>query len=341
MIQVQIPKNGLPEVLKIIERETPKPIGSQILIDVHYSGINFADLLARKGLYPDAPPLPCVVGYEVSGIIEAVGKEEDSGLIGKKVVATTRFGGYSSKLLSEKGTYFLLPDDANLTEVAALPVNYITAWQLLVVMGALSSDETILIHNAGGGVGLAAIDIARHIGAQIIGTASAKKHEFLLQHGADHLIDYQTQDWEQEVRRLTNNKGVELIIDPIGGPYWKKNYGLLRPTGRVGFFGISYASTPNSRSGLGLLKILRHYTWFNPPHLMNTNRGTFGVNVGHLWQEGEKLGNWVGHILEGWRDGWIRPRVDKIFPAEKAADAHEFIEERRNIGKVLLDFRNQ
>jgi NADPH:quinone reductase-like Zn-dependent oxidoreductase len=135
---------------------------------------------------------------------------------------------------------------------------------------------------------------------------------------------------------VTDGKGVELIIDPVGGPYWKKNYKLLRHTGRVGYFGISSASEGGSRSKLGLLKLLRHIPLFQPIGLMNANRATFGVNLGHLWHEADKVNLWVKDLLKGVKEGWIRPHVDKEFPLEEVGEAHAYIEARKNIGKVIL-----
>jgi synaptic vesicle membrane protein VAT-1 len=203
-------------------------------------------------------------------------------------------------------------------------------------MGGLRKGETVLIHNAGGSVGIAALQIARRLGAITLGTASASKHAFLKGQGLDHAIDYRSGDWEKEVRDLTLGRGVELILDPMGGPYWKKNYRLLRPTGRMGVFGAS--TVTESRAGRipAVLKLLTHVPLFNPLSLMDVNRGVFGVNLGHLWEERERVREWARAILDGVREGWARPHVDRTFPFAEAASAHRHIEERRNTGKVLL-----
>src|SRR6202042_2413309 len=158
---------------------------------------------------------------------------------------------------------------------AAIPVNYITAWQLIVVMGGLKAGETMLVHSAGGGVGVAAIQIAKHLGAKVIGTASAAKHQELRALGADHLIDYRTEDFEKRAREITQGRGVELILDAVGGESLKKGYRLLAPTGRLGIFGISAAVSGKERSLLGMLTTLARVPWFqfNPLLLMNANKG--------------------------------------------------------------------
>src|SRR3989442_4705387 len=179
-------RNGNARVLKVEQRPDPRPAKGQVLIRVKAAGVNFADILARQGLYPDAPPKPCVVGYEVSGTIEAVGEEVPQGPIGKPVIAMTHFGGQAELIVSPLKQIFEKPEQLSFEQGAAIPVNYLTAWALLVTMGGLKKEESVLIHNAGGGVGLAALDIAKHIGAKTYGTASASKHQFLKQRGLDH-----------------------------------------------------------------------------------------------------------------------------------------------------------
>lgn len=329
-------RNGNVDVLQLQERPDPIPAQGQVLVRVKAAGLNFADILARQGLYPDGPPKPCVMGYEVSGVIEAVGDEVDRSLVGKSVVAMTRFGGQAELVIVPFTQVFAKPEHLSFEQAAAIPVNYLTAWALLVVMGGLRKEEAVLIHNAGGGVGLAALDIAKHIGATTYGTASPSKHAFLSERGLDHAIDYRNRDWLPELMRLTDDRGVELVIDPVGGASWKKSYRALRRTGRMGVFGISTASASGIKGKLRALKALMQTPRFNPLGLMNRNRGVFGLNLGHLWQEGEKVAGWTREIMRGIEEGWIRPHVDCAFSFEQAADAHRYIEARRNIGKVVL-----
>ncbi|MGH7490945.1 MAG: synaptic vesicle VAT-1 family membrane protein [bacterium] len=336
MRQIWITKAGAPEVLEVRESADPQPGQDEVVIAVKAAGINFADIMARKGIYPDAPKLPAVVGYEVAGIVAAVGKSMASLKSGDPVVALTRFGGYSEMVKAPAEQVFAKPKNLSFEAAAAIPVNYLTAYQLLVVMGALRAGETVLIQNAGGGVGLAALDIAKKIGAVTIGTASAGKHEFLRARGLHHAIDYRTQDWPKAVRDLTQGRGVELVIDPIGGKTWKQNYKVLRHTGRLGMFGISTASTAGRTSKLGLIKMIMQMPWFSPVGLMNGNKSVFGANLGHLWHEGAKVRGWMQDILQGVQDGWVRPHVDRAFPFEQAGAAHAYMEERKNIGKVVL-----
>jgi synaptic vesicle membrane protein VAT-1 len=234
------------------------------------------------------------------------------------------------------GQLFEKPKSLSFEEAAALPVNYLTAWQLVMVMGGLRKGETVLIHNAGGGVGLAAVQIAKHIGAVILGTASDSKHYFLKAQGVDQCIDYRAEEWERMVLSATQGKGVDLILDPLGGSFWKKNLRLLSAGGRLGAFGASTLTRSKFGRIAALVQMLLQMPIFNPISLMNRNRGVFGVNVGHLWGETEKVRGWVEAILAGVKEGWIKPRVDKTFAFDEAAQAHQYIEGRHNRGKVLL-----
>lgn len=335
MRQVFIVGHGGPEQLQVRETTDPMPGVGEVSIRVRASGVNFADVLARQGLYPDAPKPPCVVGYEVSGVVDAVGPQAGPDWVGCEVFALTRFGGYADTVVVPEALVFDKPASLSHDQAAALPLQYLTAWQLLVVMGSLSSDETVLIHNAGGGVGLAAIDIATHVGARILGTASPAKHAFLKARGVHEVIDYRTGDWTSDVRRLTKGAGVELVIDPLGGAHWRKSWSVLRSTGRLGMFGVSTASE-GVGGALRLLKVGLGMPWFNPVSLMNQNRSAFGVNLGHLWDEKAKIRLWMQQLLDGVDEGWVRPHVDRTFALADAGAAHTYLEERRNIGKVVL-----
>ena len=322
--------------MKVEERPDPILAAGQVLVRTKAAGLNFADILARQGLYPDGPPKPCVMGYEVAGVIESAGEGVDASLMGKSVIAMTRFNGQAELVAVSAEQVFEKPDSVTFEAAAAIPVNYLTAWVLLVTMGGLQAHEAVLIHNAGGGVGLAALDIARQIGARTFGTASPSKHDFLKQRGLDHAIDYRNQDWLPVLMELTDGRGVELVIDPLGGASWKKSYRALRSTGRMGVFGMSVASASGIKGKVRALKAVLQMPRFNPLGMMNRNKGVFGLNLGHMWKEGEKVRGWTQEIMRGVSEGWIRPHVDRAFRFDEIADAHRYLEERRNIGKVVL-----
>jgi NADPH:quinone reductase-like Zn-dependent oxidoreductase len=336
MRQIVTTTTGGIDVLKVQQKPDPIPRDDQLVIRVRAAGLNFADILSRQGLYPDSPKKPVVMGYEVSGVVEAVGKDVDSSLMGKPVAAMTRFGGQSELVAVKAMQVFPKPDRLTFEQAAAIPVNYLTAYALLVVMGSLHKGESVLIHNAGGGVGLAALDIAKKIGAVTYGTASPGKHEFLSERGLDHAIDYRKQDWLPVLQQMTNGRGVDLVIDPIGGAHWKKSYAALRATGRLGMFGISTVSANGLSGKLNMLKAAIQTPRFHPFGLLNKNRGVFGLNLGHMWHEPEKVEVWMRELLRGVEEGWVNPYVDRAFSFDEAGAAHRYLEERKNIGKVVL-----
>jgi synaptic vesicle membrane protein VAT-1 len=336
MRQIVTTSTGGIDVLKVEDRPDPQPAPGEVVIKVRAAGLNFADILSRQGLYPDSPPKPCVMGYEISGVVDRLGEGVNSDFAGKSVVALTRFGGQSELIAVNATQMFEKPDSLTFEQAAAVPVNYLTAYALIVVMGSLHLGESILIHNAGGGVGLAALDVAKKIGAQTFGTASPSKHQFLKERGLDHPIDYRGKDWLPELLKLTNGLGVDLVIDPIGGKHWKKSYAALRHTGRLGMFGVSAASANGLAGKLNLVKAAIQTPWFHPLALLNKNRGVFGLNLGHMWHEPEKVAVWMRDLIRGVDEGWLRPYVDRSFSFGEIGQAHTYLEDRKNIGKVVL-----
>jgi NADPH:quinone reductase-like Zn-dependent oxidoreductase len=338
MRQIWIPRSGPPEVLELREARDPLPAPGQIRVRVEAAGVNFADIMGRMGMYPDLPPMPVVVGYEVAGRVDAVGDGVGTDWIGRDVLAMTRFGGYSDVVCVPERQAFARPAGMSAEQGAALPVNYLTAYQLVVVMGSLHAGETLLVHSAGGGVGVAAIQLARRIGARVIGTASGAKHDFLKSIGVDHCIDYTREDFEQRVREITRGRGVELVLDAVGGSSFTKSFRALAPTGRLGMFGFSAAATGKQRSPLAFARAALSMPWlrFNPVSLMNANKGVFGVNLGHLWDEMDRVSRWMESLLQLYREGVVEPAVAARFRFEQAAAAHHFMQDRKNLGKVLL-----
>ena len=300
------------------------------------AGVNFADVLARLGLYPDAPKPPLVVGYEVAGHIDAVGRSVVGLAEGDRVVALTRFGGYADTVVVPAAQAFHFPDALSDSEAAAVPVNYITAALALYRMAALSPGETVLVHNAGGGVGIAATQLARLRRATVIGTASAFKHAALRSFGVDHAIDYQHANVAEEVKTLTRGRGVDVILDPIGGRSFTASYRMLAPLGRLIIFGLSAAAPGERRNVWHAFQAWMSSARFDPLSLMNRNRGVFGLNVGHLWDERRQLAPLFEMLFSELRAERLKPVVARTFPFERAADAHRFIQGRQNIGKVVL-----
>jgi len=335
MRQVWITKTGGPEVLQLKDAPDPEAQSGEVRIRVQAAGINFADLLARQGLYPDAPKLPAVVGYEVSGIVDQVGAGVEL-KVGDRVGAITRFGGYSDTVVVPKGLVFPLSAELSFEEAAAIPVNYLTAWLMLVEQGNVKKDDKVLVHAVAGGVGQAALQICQWKGAQVFGTASASKHERLKELGVAHCIDYHSQDFASEIKRLTSGRGVDIVLDAVGGKSYQKSYRCLAPLGKLMMFGASTLSSGKDRKILKVIQGLLQMPSFKPIPLMNQNRGVLGFNLGHLWKEEALLKRSLLEILHLVASGVFRPLVDKVFPMEHAADAHAYIHAHQNFGKVLL-----
>jgi NADPH:quinone reductase-like Zn-dependent oxidoreductase len=336
MRQIEIPVYGLPDVLRVVERPDPVPGEGQVRIAVRAAGVNFADVLARMGLYQDAPKPPMVVGYEVAGTIDAAGPGVDAARVGQRVGALTRFGGYSSSVVVPASQAFPLPARMSFEEGAALPVAYLTAHHMLVHLGNLHAGERVLVHSAGGAVGIAALQIGLARGATVLGTASGAKHDRLKQMGFAHLIDYRTADFEAEVVRLTDGRGVHVVLDAVGGTSFRKSYRCLARNGRLFCFGISALAPDQKRRWLAAIKGFASMPWFHPGRLMLDNKGVFGVNLGQLWDEPAVMTDQLLELLRLYEAGAVSPLVDGAYPFERAADAHRRLQERGNLGKVVL-----
>ncbi len=335
MRQVWIPRKGTPDVLEVREAPDPTPGPGEVRIRVAYSGVNFADVMARLGLYPDAPKLPLVVGYEVSGTVDAVGEGVDPALDAQRVLAATRFGGYSDCVCVPASQAIAIGAELKDNEAAALPVNYLTAHHMLHWLGNLRAGQTVLLHGAAGGVGIAAVQLCNLAEARVIGTASSSKHDILRSLGVEPL-DYHEPDWPARVRELTDGKGVDIALDPIGGSSFRKSYQLLAPTGRLFCYGMSSMAPAENRRLWPVLRSLVTTPRFHAIQLMAGNRGVFGVNLGQLWDARHILEPQLHALVEHANAGRITPMVDSTFAFAEASAAHRRLQSRRNVGKVLL-----
>ena len=331
MRAVVITRHGPPDVLQVQERPAPdRPLGGQVAIEVAAAGINFADTMARVGLYPDAPKPPVVVGYEVAGTVLAVGPGVENVEPGQRVMAGTRFGGYAEQIVVKAADVVPLPDELSFQQGAAVPVNYSTAWAGLIRYGALQAGERVLIHAAAGGVGISATQIAKSQGAEIYGTASPAKHEAIRGFGVDRPIDYTRSGWERDLPEF------DVIMDAIGGRSFRTGYNLLAPGGRLVAFGASSVMSGERRNLLTAAQAAIRMPRFNLIKQMSASKAVIGLNMVTLWDHAGTLESWITPLREMLDDGTIAPVVAESFPFDRAADAHRFIAERRNIGKVVL-----
>lgn len=335
MRQIWITRAGLPEVLEVREAPDPEAAAGQVRIRVRAAGINFADLMARVGLYPDAPKLPCVVGYEVSGTIDQVGDGVTGFKVGDRVFGMPRFGGYTDTLAIGTDQVFPMPAKMTFEQGAALPVVYLTAYNMMLFTGTVRPGSSVLIHSAAGGVGLAAIQIAKTRGCTIFGLASPGKHDFLRQQGVEHPIDA-TADYTAAVRAIVGDRGVDLILDPVGGKSWSVGYDLLGPCGRLVAFGLSAAASGKKRSLIHAAGQILKVKKFSPMKLMEDNKTVAGTNMGHLFARVDLLRPQFAALLAMYEAGEIAPHVARTFRFDEAPAAHHFIHDRKATGKVLL-----
>jgi NADPH:quinone reductase-like Zn-dependent oxidoreductase len=333
-----ITEHGGPEVLKIEERPDPKAGAGEVLVRVKAAGVNFADLMARVGLYEDAPKVPCVVGYEFAGDVEAVGDGVTEYVPGQRVLGGSRFGGYAELVATPENALVPLPDDWSYEEGAALPVHYATAYAGIVRYGSLAPGEKVLLHAAAGGVGIAATQIAKLSGAgEVYGTASPSKHDAIRGFGVDHPIDYTSQDFRAEVRRISGEKQpLDLVMDAVGGSSFRKSWSLLGAGGRLVCFGASSVMSGEKRSLKTVGKMLATTPIFHPMPMMQSSRSVIGLNMLTLWDAKGSLDEYI-EPLRAWIDeGKLRPVVAEAFPLERGPDAHRYMGERKNVGKVVL-----
>ena len=337
MRSLVITKHGEPEVLQVQDRPEPRPGPGQVRVEVKAAGINFADLMARMGMYPDAPNPPSVVGYEFAGDVESVGEEVEGVGPGDRVMGGCRFGGYSELVVTDAGSVVPLPEDWSYEEGASFPVNYATAYAGLIRYGALREGERVLLHAAAGGVGIAATQIAKIVGAEVFGTASASKHDACREQRLDHPIDYRSRDFVKEVRHITGEKEpLDLVMDAIGGRSFGKSFSLLRPGGRLVCFGASSLVSGDRRNVPGTILRLVQTPWFHPLRLQSQSKAVLGLNMLRLWDSKGSLDEWVEPLQDWVRAGKLHPVVARAFPLEHGAEAHRFMQERQNVGKVVL-----
>jgi NADPH:quinone reductase-like Zn-dependent oxidoreductase len=330
MRAVVITKHGGPGVLEVEERPDPAIGPGEVRIDVAAAGINFADVMARMGLYPDAPKTPCVVGYEVAGTVLELGEGVEGLTPGQRVVAGTMFGGYASQVVVPASDVVALPDELSFEQGAAIPVNYGTAWAGLIGFGSLRAGERVLVHSAGGGVGIAATQIAKRTGAEVYGTASPGKHARCEELGVDHPLDYTKGGWERGLPKF------DVILDAVGGKSFRTGYDLLRPGGRLVAFGASALVSGQRRNLVTALRTVIRMPRFNMIKQMSESKAVVGLNMLSLWKDRGTLQPWIAPLREMLDDGTVKPVVAGDFAFEDAGAAHTMITERRNVGKVVL-----
>jgi synaptic vesicle membrane protein VAT-1 len=332
-------KHGDVDVLELDTFASRAPAAHEIRVRVAYAGVNYADVVARRGFYKWAPPLPTCVGFEISGVVVECGSDVVNHQVGDRVLAIVRFGGYSTEVTIEADRAWKVPDGKSLREAAALPAVTLTAWHALCEVARVRSGESVLIQAVAGGVGLAALQIAKELGLRTYGTASSEdKLAFARQHGLEFGIDYVKHDFEQEIMRLTNGRGVDCVLDSLGGEGLRKGYRSLAPSGRVVTIGAAQVA-PDSYNPVQLFKAALELVrggLFHPFALIEQNRGIAGVQILLLWDDLPHVHRGMQQLLTWWEQGVITPHVDSVLPLADAMRAHELLQTRKSRGKLVL-----
>lgn len=321
---------------EIREAQKPRPKANQVLIKVEAFGLNFADVMARLGLYKAAPPLPGILGYDVVGKIKAIGSEVTHVQLGQRVTALTRFGAYAEFSIAEKEVVFPVPDSFSAGVAVALATQYSTAYFLSYNMANLQENDKVLIHAAAGGVGTALVQMALHKKCLVFGTCgSSEKIDYLKNNGVHHPVNYRTKDFEDTVRKIIGKQGLDAIFDPVGGKSIKKDYRLLGAGGRVFSFGVS--SMNQTKSILGKLRVLAQFGFYHPVQFLSNSKGIIGVNMLKIAEENpNKIANAMQEVIRLTEKGILSPHVGGEYPVEHIAIAHGFLESRKSMGKIVV-----
>jgi len=302
MRAIVLRETGGPDELEVAEVPDPEPGDGEVVLQVRAAGVNFADVLVRQGRYPQPPELPTIPGSEVAGEVD-----------GRRVMALPSGGGYAEKVAVDERLLVPLPDGASFEEGAGFVLTFLTAWIPLTRQVRVGEGSVVLVHAGSGGVGSAAIQLAKHLGAEVVATASTEeKRRVALEQGADQAVGYD--EFLEKVR-------ADVVLDPVGGEIFTQSFGVLKPLGTVVALGFAGG-------------------WWepmDPAPLVGRNLGMQGFYLGRLMRhDPELVREAIGEVLELWSSGVVKPLVGATFPLEGAAEAHALIEARRHVGKVIL-----
>ncbi|XP_070583113.1 synaptic vesicle membrane protein VAT-1 homolog [Erythrolamprus reginae] len=322
--------------IRQLPQAEPSPGAGHVCVQVRACGLNFADLMARQGLYERFPSPPASPGMEAAGIVLAVGEGVSSPKVGDKVMIMARSGLWQEIVTVQANKTFLMPEGMSFEEAAAFMVNYITAYMVLFDFGNLRSDQSVLVHMAAGGVGTAAVQLCKTLeNVTIFGTASASKHEFLKENGVTHPIDYRAADYVAEVRKISP-KGVDVVLDPLGGSDTTKGFHLLKPMGKLVNYGVANLLTGQRKNLMAMAKTWWNQFSINALQLLHLNKAVCGYHLGYLEEEVELLNAVVTKLIALYNQGKIKPKVDSVWPFEQVVDAMKQMQEKKNVGKVVL-----
>ncbi|MHA2250787.1 MAG: quinone oxidoreductase family protein [Candidatus Kariarchaeaceae archaeon] len=332
MKAVVLNKTGGPNVLQVTEVDDPTPKRDEVLVQTKFSGVNYADLLSRQGLYSWSAKRPFILGFELAGVVEEVGKGVTSFQEGERVIVGAQNGGYAEKIARHEKFVFPAPEQFTFEESAAFFANWFTVWLALHETARVRKNEILLVHAAAGGVGTAAVKLGIAHGMKVYGTASTKKKQDFIEEMGGIALTYDNFDTE-----LIQNKP-DCIIETIGGDVFKRGFEILAPTGRIVLVGASGIQV-NKWNPISWFKAWRSIPRTKMSKVLRRSRGFMGVHVGYLAGYYDRFRPSWDELIKVVTDHDFRPIIpkDQIFPMSKVTDAHQLIHDRKNIGKVLLD----
>lgn len=339
MKAIQLVKYGPASgAFRMAETKKPQIASHEVLIKVSSFGLNFADVMARRGLYREAPPLPAVLGYEVVGTVEDMGAQVTGFSKGQRVVAFTLFGGYAEYVKTDKRAVALISDKIDNASATALSTQYCTALYAAYNMANIMAGELVLIHAAAGGVGIALTQLAHLRGAKVAGLAgSEEKIKFLKESGVEYVLNYREKDFLVEIPNMLGRK-VDVIFDPIGGKSFKKDKEILDAGGRIVVYGAS-DQLNRRRSALAGIKLLLGFGFMHPVGLIMQSKGVLGINMLKIAEHKPDLLQYLlKQVVDLAENGKIKPVIAAEYKAEDIEEAHDFFESRRSIGKIVLNW---
>ncbi|HWB62788.1 MAG TPA: zinc-binding dehydrogenase [Chitinophagales bacterium] len=321
-------------------RETPKPVPKpgEVLVKVEGFGLNFADVMARKGMYRDAPPMPSLIGYDVCGRVERVGSSVKNVVEGDRVTAMTRFGGYAEYALTDSRAVAKIPEGLSLPEATALTTQYCTAYYCAAEMVNLYPGDRVLIHSAAGGVGTALMQYAKHRGCDIYATTGSDiKVALLKEMGANHVINTSKIEFDDYIDEQTKGDGVDVIFDAVGADFIKRGIKILASGGRIVCYGAAQMSDSNNIF-FQLGKAIQ-FGIYHPAQFMMNSKSLIGVNMLKIADnKPETLKRCLENVVRLVEEGVFKPQTGKVFKAVDIAEAHKYLESRKSTGKVACEW---
>lgn len=332
-----VTKYGGPDVLEFRQAPEPVPGSHQVLVRVRAIGLNFADIFGRLGVYPGTPRPPFIPGLEFAGDVAGYGSAVEGFEVGQRVMGYCRLGSHAEYVLVNANLATVLPEPMSYEEGASFLATGLTAYHGLIRLANLRRGERLLVHAAAGGVGLATVQMARSLGAEIFATAGTEEKVNLVRlHGADVVVNYNTMDFAEEILRATNNYGVDVVMDSVGGEVFKKSWGILAQMGRYVLFGVSGVTSAGALNRLKAANVFSFMRPIFPPSLMSANKAIFGFNIGTLTGKEQYFRDAVLEMVQFYNRGILKPVIGRVFTFDKIVEAHTYLQMRQSVGKVVV-----